>query len=83
MGASPGISLSRHVRVMMLYAARPLVRYSCAGCVRGFVDNIAYYIKKRLLWIPEMLESLSNHLKEKLGDKWWVGTALEQFAPER
>jgi hypothetical protein len=56
---------------------------AAAGCVRGFVDNIIYYVKKFLLWIPEMLESLSRHLKEKLGDKWWVGTALEQFVPER
>jgi len=53
-----------------------------AACVRGVIDYFHYLIDKFLVWIPEMLEKLSAFLKETLGPKWWVGTALEQFAPE-
>ena len=53
-----------------------------AACVRGLVDYVHYLIDNFLLWIPEMLEKLSAFLKEKLGPKWWIGSPLEQFAPE-
>ena len=61
--------------------ACPVVRG--AACIRGVVDYLHYLINKFLLWIPEMLENLSAFLSEKLGSKWWVGTPLQQFAPER
>ena len=54
-----------------------------AGCIRGFVDTVVYLIEKGLLWVAETLEFLDSFLLESLGPKWWVGTALEQFAPER
>ena len=53
-----------------------------AASVRGVIDYVHYLIDKFLLWIPEMLEKLSAFLKEKLGPKWWIGSPLEQFAPE-
>jgi|SRR5215472_9387044 len=56
---------------------------AAAGCIRGVIDHLHYLIDKFLLWIPEMLENLSAFLSEKLGSKWWVGTPLQQFAPER
>ena len=43
----------------------PLLRG--AACVRGFIDQFFYLIKKLLLWIPEMLEALDAFLAEKLG----------------
>ena len=54
-----------------------------AGCIRGFTDTVVYLIRTSLLWIAEMLESLSAFLVEKMGAKWWIGTPLEQFAPKR
>jgi hypothetical protein len=56
---------------------------AAAGCIRGFVDWVVYIIDKGLLWIAEMAEALSKFLTDKLGPKWWVGTILERFAPER
>lgn len=57
--------------------------FAAAGCIRGFIDWVVYIIKKGLLWTAEMLEALSKFLREKLGGQWWIGTPLEQFAPER
>jgi hypothetical protein len=56
---------------------------AAAGCVRGFVDTVVYMIKKGVLWIAEMLERLADLLIEKFGPKWWVGTPIEQFVPNR
>ena len=55
---------------------------AAAGCIRGFIDSILYLIKKGLLWVAEMLETLDTYLVKKFGPKWWVGTELEQFAPK-
>jgi hypothetical protein len=55
---------------------------AAAACVRGVIDYLYYLIKKFLGWIPEMLESLSAFLKDRLGSKWWIGTELEKFAPK-
>ena len=52
-----------------------------AACIRGFIDYIYYAVEKYLLWIPEMLETLSTFLADKLGPKWWHNTPLEQFSP--
>ncbi len=54
---------------------------AAAGCVRGFVDQIIYLVKKLLLWIPEMLEKLDAFLVDARGRQWWLGTPLEQFVP--
>ncbi len=53
-----------------------------AACIRGFVDTIVYLVRKHLLWIPEMLETLNAFLVKRLGPKWWVNTEIEQFAPK-
>jgi hypothetical protein len=55
---------------------------AAAGGIRGFIDWVIYLIRKGVLWVAEMLESLNKYLVEKLGEKWWVGTPLEQFAPK-
>ena len=55
---------------------------AAAGCVRGFVDYIYFAIDKYLLWIPEMLETLSEFLAVKLGAKWWHNTCLDRFSPK-
>ena len=54
---------------------------AAAGCVRGFVDWVVYLMKKGLLWVAEMLETLNAFLVDKFGPKWWVGTPLARFAP--
>jgi hypothetical protein len=59
----------------------PLLK--AAGCVRGFIDYMVYLLKKLLLWIPEMLEAADALLSKQLGQKYWIGTSLEQFAPKR
>jgi len=53
---------------------------AAASCIRGAADTIIHLMEKLIRWIPQMLVALSAYLKEKLGDKWWVGTALEPFA---
>jgi hypothetical protein len=55
---------------------------AAAACVRGFIDLVIFLIKETLLWVANMLELLSNLLVEKFGSRWWVGTDLEQFAPQ-
>ena len=57
----------------------PLI--AAAGCVRGFVDTVVYLVENLLLWIADLLETADAYLAKKLGSKWWVGTELEQWAP--
>jgi hypothetical protein len=54
-----------------------------AACIRGVIDYIYYAIDEYLLWIPEMLETLSTFLADKLGRKWWHNTPLDRFSPKR
>jgi hypothetical protein len=54
---------------------------AASACIRGFVDYIYYAIEKHLLWIPNLLEPLSQFLVEKLGPKWWLNTRFEKFSP--
>jgi hypothetical protein len=56
---------------------------AAAGCVRGFVDTVVYLIERLLLWVADMLEKLDAYLAQNLGQKWWVKTELNQFAPKR
>ncbi len=53
-----------------------------AAKIRGFTDTIVFLIEKGLLWIAEMLEALNGFLVDTLGQKWWIGTPLAQFAPK-
>jgi hypothetical protein len=55
---------------------------AAAACIRGFIDYIYYAVEKHLLWIPEMLETLSTFLADKLGRKWWHNTPLDRFSPK-
>jgi hypothetical protein len=60
--------------------ASPLLRG--AASIRGFVDTAVFLIEEFLLWIAEMLETLDDNLRERLGSKWWCDTAVEMFAPK-
>lgn len=53
---------------------------AAAGCIRGFIDTILYFIDKMLRWIAEMLEALSAFLDERFGPQWWLDTPIAQFA---
>src|ERR1700733_1844220 len=55
---------------------------AAAGCVLGFIDTIVYLIEKGLRWIADMLVAVDAFLAEHWGPKYWVGTALEKFAPK-
>lgn len=54
-----------------------------AACVRGSVDMVLYLIDRGLPWTADMLETLDELLVAKLGSRWWVGTAIEAFAPKK
>jgi hypothetical protein len=56
---------------------------AAAACLRGVCDLIVYLIKKFVLWIVDMLETLDAHLAKNLGPKWWEKTDLERFKPKR
>jgi hypothetical protein len=53
---------------------------AAAGCIQGFIDTCKEMMDAMLAWIVEMLEALSDLLREQLGERWWVGTPLEQWA---
>ena len=55
---------------------------AAAGCIRGFIDYIHYLIEKGVAWIVDLLEAADAYLRARLGEKWWVGTPLAQFAPK-
>jgi hypothetical protein len=55
---------------------------AAAGVVRGFIDYIHYLIEKGLAWVVQMLEAADELFTVALGQKYWVGTALEKFAPK-
>jgi len=54
-----------------------------AARIQGFAETLIHLLEKLILWIPEMLMGLSSFLKNELGEKWWIGTPLERFAPGR
>lgn len=51
-----------------------------AAFIRGFIDTVTYYMQTFLLWIAELLEWLSGHLRELWGRFWWRETPLNQFS---
>jgi hypothetical protein len=56
---------------------------AAAGVIRGFIDYIHYLIEKGLAWVARMLEAADAFLEGELGARWWAGTELELFAPNR
>lgn len=56
---------------------------AAAASLRGYSDTSAYLVEKFVLGNPEMLETLDKFLIEKLGQQWWVGTPMEQYARKR
>lgn len=58
----------------------PLV--AAAGLNRGYIETDAYLVDALLRQNTEMLEMLDAYLVKRLGEKWWVDTELEQFAPK-
>jgi hypothetical protein len=57
----------------------PLI--AAAGCVLGFIDTVVYLIRKGLQWVAEMLIAADDYLRTVRGEKYWIGTPLEPFAP--
>jgi hypothetical protein len=55
---------------------------AAAGRNRGYSDTNAYLVDAQLRQNTEVLEVLDAYLLKKLGENWWVGTELEQFAPK-
>jgi hypothetical protein len=68
------------VRTLENPDASPLLRG--AASIRGFVDTALFLIEEFLLWIAEMLETLDDNLRERIGSRWWCGTPVEEFAPK-
>jgi hypothetical protein len=60
-------------------ARSPLL--AAAGRNRGYIETIAYLVDALLCQNTEVLEAVDAYLAKRLGEKWWVGTELEQFAP--
>lgn len=54
-----------------------------AASIRGYYDTNTYLTDGLLIRVAELLEALDESLKVRLGQSWWVGTKLEQFAPNR
>jgi hypothetical protein len=57
----------------------PLI--AAAGCVLGFIDMVVYLIKTGLRWVADLLVAADEYMTAERGQKWWVGTPLEGFAP--
>jgi hypothetical protein len=57
----------------------PLI--AAAACIRGFIDTVVYLIEKGLTWVADMLVIADEYLKERLGEKYWLGTPFEQLSP--
>jgi hypothetical protein len=54
-----------------------------AAMLRGVVDTILYLIEQGVDWVIKLMEAASAYLREKWGDRWWVNTPIEPFAPRR
>jgi len=67
----------------MLQNPRGCPVIAVAARIQGFAETLIHLLEKLILWIPEMLMGLSSFLKNELGEKWWIGTPLERFAPGR
>ena len=55
---------------------------AAAGRNRGYIETNAYLVDVLLRQNTEVLEVLDAYLVKRLGEKWWVDTELEKFAPE-
>lgn len=54
---------------------------AAAGRNRGYIETNAYLIDALLRQNTEVLEVLDAYLVKRLGEKWWVNTELDRFAP--
>ena len=54
---------------------------AAAGRNRGYIETNAYLVAL-LRQNTKVLEVLDAYLVKRLGEKWWVDTELEQFAPK-
>jgi hypothetical protein len=54
---------------------------AAAAVVRGFVETCREMLDRLIGWIPDLLEALSDWLHQELGDRWWLGSPLERWAP--
>lgn len=54
---------------------------AAAGRNRGYIETNAYLVDALLRQNTEVLEMLDAYLVKRLGEKWWVNTELERFAP--
>lgn len=61
-------------------ARSPLL--AAAGQNRGYIETNAYLVDAQLRQNTKVLEVLDAYLVKRLGEKWWVDTELEQFAPK-
>lgn len=56
---------------------------AAAASIRGYSDTNSYLVLTLLVSNPEMLEALEAWLREEHGQKWWIGTPVEKYAPKR
>jgi hypothetical protein len=54
---------------------------AAAGHILGFIDTVVYLIEKGLRWVADMLVAADEFLRMQWGEKYWLGTPLETFAP--
>ena len=50
---------------------------AAAASIRGIFDTIVYLLKKFLLWIPQVLETLDAFLSMHFGSMWWCNDDYE------
>lgn len=56
---------------------------AAAASIRGYSDTNSYLVLTLLVSNPEMLEALEAWLREEHGQKWWIGTPVEKYAPKQ
>jgi hypothetical protein len=55
---------------------------AAAGRNRGYIDTNTYLVDTQLRQNAEVFEALDAYLVKRLGEKWWLDTELERFAPK-
>jgi hypothetical protein len=58
----------------------PLI--AIAAGLLGFADTVLYLIDKFLIKAAECVIAAADFFKELRGDKYWLGTPMEAFAPK-
>jgi hypothetical protein len=52
-----------------------------AASIRGFGETCKVMIDHLVFWVAELLEILSEWLRQERGPQWWIGTPAARFAP--